>query len=86
MHFLWSLSRVLHFLHEHQSIPGKLDEIASSPEKVKILSEVNSSSAAGPDGLHPHLLKACSDALSLPLYLLFVRCLDEGVLPSLGKT
>ena len=46
------------------------------------LSGFNSSSAAG---LHPHMLKACLDALSLPLYL-FVRSFSEGDLPTLGKT
>ena len=31
-------------------------------------------------------MKASSDALSLPPYLLFVKSQDEGVLPSLQKT
>ena len=51
-----------------------------------LLSGLNSSSAAGSDGIHPHMLKACSDALSLPFYLLFVRSLSEGELPTLWKT
>ena len=33
------------------------------------LSSLSSSFAAGPDGLHLHLLKACSAARSLPFYL-----------------
>ena len=74
------------FSAPHQSFAGKLNEVALSTETVvKVLSELNSSSAAGPDGLHPHLLKACSDALSLPLYLPFVRSQDEGVMPSLWR-
>ena len=36
--------------------------------------------------MHPHLLKACSAALSLPFYLIFERSVDEGVLPNLWKT
>ena len=52
-----------------------------SPESVvKVLSGLNSSSAAGSDGLHLHLLKACSEALSLPFHLLFKRSLDKGVI------
>ena len=72
------------FFAQHHSFRGKLDKVASSPEiVVKVLSELKSSSALDPDGLHPHLLKACSDALSLPLYFLFVRSLNEFVLPYL---
>ena len=82
--FLVFVEGALSFSAPHQSFAGKLEEVALSPEiVVKVLSELNSSSAAGPDGLHPHLLKACSDALCLPLYLLFVRSLDEGMLPIL---
>ena len=72
---------------QHQSFAGVLDKVyATSENVVKVLSGLNSSSAAGPDGLHPHLLKACSGALSLPFYLLFERSLDEGALPNLWKT
>ena len=56
---------------QHQTFAGVLDEVHKSPENIiKVLSGLNSSSAAGPGGLHPHLLKACSAALSLPFYLL----------------
>ena len=51
-----------------------------------VLSGLNSSSAAGPDVLHPHMLKACLDALSLPLYLLFIRSLSKVELPTRWKT
>ena len=34
--------------------------------RVMVMSGLNSSTAASPDGLNPHLLKACSAALSLP--------------------
>ena len=62
-----------------------LDEIYLSPGSVaSVLIDLNTS-AAGPDGLHPHLLRACSAALSLPLYILFERSLQEGVLPILWK-
>ena len=69
---------------QYQSFAGELDKVYVSPENVvKVLSGLNSSSAAGLDGMHPHLLKACSGALSLPFYILFERVLDEVVLPNL---
>ena len=57
------------FPAQHNSFAGKWDEVAL-PLEIKVLSELNST-AADPDDLHPHLLKACSRALSLLLYLLF---------------
>ena len=51
-----------------------LDVVALAPAVVADhLSGLNGSSADDPDGLHPHMWKECSEALSLPLYLLFVR-------------
>ena len=49
------------------------------------LSKLDSSSAAGPDGLHPYLLR-CNVSLSLGLFISYVKSLDEGLLPSLLKT
>ena len=64
------------FSAQNQSFAGNLDEVALSLEfVVKVLSKLNSSS----DGVHPHLLKACFDALSLPLYLLFLSGLFAKV-------
>ena len=55
---------------------------------ARVLSGMNRSSAAsaGPNDLHPHLLKACSVAWSLPFCILFVRSLEDGVLLILWKT
>ena len=42
---------------QHQSFAVVLDKVyVPSENVVKVLSVLNSSSAAGPDGLHPHLL------------------------------
>ena len=72
---------------QHQNFADVLDEVHVSPESVsRALSSLNSPSATDSDGLHPHLLKACFAAVSLPFYLLFVRFLEEEVLPSLWKT
>ena len=62
-----------------------LDDVFLSPVAGR-LSELNGLSAAGPDCLHLYMLRACSEALSLPLYLPFVRFLNEGVLSTLWKT
>ena len=71
---------------QHQRFGDLLDKVYVSPENIKVLSGLNSSSAAGPDCLNPHLLTALSYALSLLFYLLFERFLDDGVLPNLRKT
>ena len=65
----------------HQGFAGVLQEVYASPESVaRELSNLSNSSAAGPDRLQSHLLKACSAALSLPSYFLFVRYIEERVL------
>ena len=72
---------------KHQSFAGVLDEVYMSPESVvKVLSALNSCSAAGTDGLPHHLLKACSADLYLPFYFLFERSLDEGCYLICGRS
>ena len=63
---------------QHQILAACLEEVYVSFENVvKVLFSLNSSSASGPDGLHPHLMKAKSAALSLPIYFLAVRSLNK---------
>ena len=72
---------------QHQIFAGVLDEVhVFLGSVVRVLSSWNSFSVAGLDGLHPHLLKHCSTALSLTYYILLVRSLEERVLPNLWKT
>lgn len=74
------------YVIEHQVYDGVFGDVDLSLAVVAgLLSCFNGSSAAGPDGLHPHMLKACSDSLSLTLYFLFVRSFHEGVLSTLWK-
>ena len=81
------IEKVLQYAADPQVYAGILDDVDLSLGVVAgFLSGLNSSPAAGSDGLHPHMLKACLDALSLPLYLLFVRSLSEGERPTLCKT
>ena len=71
-------------LQNPQRFGGLLEGVLLSPVPVaRVLSKLDFSSAAGPNGLHPCLLKCCNVALSWPLCLLYVKSLDEGLLPSL---
>ena len=68
---------------EHQRFGGMLEEVILSPvDVVGVLSKLDCLSAAGSDGLHLCLLKGRNVALSWPLYL-YVKSLEEGLLPSL---
>ena len=59
-----------------------LEDIVIEETKVeKLLSELNTNKAAGPDGIPPSILSQASKELAKPLALLFRRTLDEGKLP-----
>ena len=73
----------------HQTCPSSvvLDSVNFSAENVgTILSALDTNSSMGPDGLHPHLLRSCSEALAYPLYTIFCKSLAEGSLPAEWKT
>ena len=48
-------------------------------EKLKRLKE---DKACGPDGIHPKLLKECVEIIAIPLYLIFSKSLESGVVPA----
>ena len=48
-------------------------------EKLKRLKE---DKACGPDGIHPKLLKECADIIAKPLYLIFSKLLESGIVPT----
>lgn len=57
-------------------------------DKSKILSELkrlDPSKGAGPDGLPAAFFKATADNICEPIYILFNRCLHEGVFPVVWK-
>ena len=59
-----------------------LDDITFVINDVKdILIHLKESSAPGPDGLHPKVLKECADNLAKPCHMIFRQSLDEGKLP-----
>ena len=53
----------------------KLDNIE------KRLSKLKSNKSSGCDRVHPHVLKSCAKALAIPLYLIFINSLTNGVIP-----
>uniref|UniRef100_A0A8C4R2B4 Reverse transcriptase domain-containing protein n=1 Tax=Eptatretus burgeri TaxID=7764 RepID=A0A8C4R2B4_EPTBU len=71
-----------------------LDSVSFSPDKVEsLLSNVDSDSATGPDGICPHVLKTCSSALAHHLSALahhlsviFTLSFAQGHLPSAWKS
>ena len=52
--------------------------------RKKLLS-LDTSKSAGPDGIHPRLLRECADVLAEPLAALFQQSLDSGRVPSQWK-
>ena len=64
----------------------ELSDIDISPSLVeRKLSALNPSSAPGPDGCHPRVLREVRQVLSQPLALLYRRSLDLGTVPDEWK-
>ena len=72
---------------EHRVYDGNMPNLVFSVEDVeRILERLDGSSNMGPDGLHPLLLKSCSDNVAYPLYRIFVASLQSGHLPQMWKS
>ena len=64
-----------------------LDNIIITEKMVrKKLSEIRADKAGGPDQLTPWLLLLFRDEISCPLWLLFIKSLQDGVVPQDWKT
>ena len=74
--------------HQHQKSNGTaLSTCTITKENVlRVLLDVDGSSAMGPDEVHPLLLKNCAQQLAYPLSVIFNRSFQEGTLPSDWKT
>ena len=73
-----------HLTQSHPTIP---DSVSFSPDKVEsLLSNLDSDSATGPDGISPRVLKTCSSALAHALSVLFTLSFAQGHLPSAWKS
>ena len=69
-----------------QNVTSQLTEIVLTvPEVKKIIKELNSSKATGPDSIHNKLLIAAADIISSPLTSFFNRCLTEERFPKPWK-
>ncbi|XP_065641128.1 RNA-directed DNA polymerase from mobile element jockey [Hydra vulgaris] len=76
--------------HSLHSIPVKqvdsLSDIQITPASVaKVISQLNSSTACGPDNISVTVLQNCSPELSLILSKLFNKCLTESCFPACWK-
>lgn len=61
----------------------KLSLIQVDPIIVEnILKKLDSNKSIGVDGVHPHVLKECSDIWSTPLAIIFKKSLNSGQFPS----
>ena len=66
----------------HQRCDAVLEDIAFTPADVqRVLRNLDVNSSMGPDGIHPHLLKACSTSLAYPHCVIFHLTLATGCLP-----
>jgi hypothetical protein len=63
-----------------------LTDIIFTPEHIKdAINELKSNSAPGHEGFPAILLKNCKESLSYPLWLIFSKSLNEGVVPDTFK-
>ena len=58
---------------------------ASHTSVHKKLSKLNVNKSAGPDGLHPRILKELALPLSVPVCVLLNKCFELGKMPSEWK-
>ncbi len=58
-----------------------VDKTISKTEVYNILKNLKENKAAGVDGIHPKVLRRCSETLDEPLYLIYKETLDTGILP-----
>ena len=73
---------------EFESIPvnTKLTSITVTEEQVtKLLKDLRIDKAAGPDNIHPYILKNLAETLAKPLTILYNLSLTETTLPEIWK-
>ncbi|KAG7294932.1 hypothetical protein JYU34_022680, partial [Plutella xylostella] len=59
--------------------------ILTTDEVLKILSGLDTSKGAGPDGIPSCFVKSCSKELVLPLTIIFNKSLSSGIFPQVWK-
>ena len=77
-------TRSSHSLPSHATPKVKqLTDIDISVDQVKnLMKNLKAQSAAGPDGIHPRVLRECADVLSMPITIIFEHSLRAGILPT----
>jgi hypothetical protein len=61
-----------------------LKTVKLTQEDVKTkLKSLDKSKSVGCDSVHPHVLKECCMSLSYPLYLVFKKSIETGILPDM---
>ena len=70
----------------HQIFHNQMSDIVVGVDEVsKVLSNLDSSSALGPDGVHNILLKNCAQSFLVPLVILIHKTLTTSVIPNQWK-
>ena len=71
----------------HQTFDGHIAPFNLTVEMVQEqLKSLDTNSAMGPDGIHPMVLKECSNSLMYPLFTIFSKSLGDGVVPKAWKS
>ena len=66
--------------------PNSLSDISfSHAQIIAIIKKLDSKKANGFDSISAAMLKACPDEVSIPLFLIFKKCLESGSFPSAWK-
>lgn len=47
--------------------------------------QIKSNGSRGPDDIHPKIVRKCSDALVWPIWLLFCKSFENGIIPTAAK-
>ena len=58
----------------------------SIPDVTAKLQRLNSDKSAGPDGIHPKLLRSCAVAVAEPLSMIFTSSFESGEVPEDWRT
>ena len=62
------------------------DLVFSEIDVGKAIDDIKSDAAAGPDGIPVILLKSCKDTLARPIFLLWSRSFEDGLVPAYYKS
>ena len=68
------------------NVNNTLSQISISKNDLALaLKSLNEYKSAGPDRIHPRMLKELADQIAIPLHKLFLRSLSEGKILTKGK-